>query len=176
MTPGVRTGNPSEVRHRLGTALPGAVVALLLAAGLQSEVPASGQGQASGTPSAIAPLAAPDSQSVAFAQVTQSQTEIAVASAVRGGHRAVARFAAKAEPVQWFPDGKSLLVVEHGRPPGVWCVPLAGQPKRIADGDNPAISSGGQVLGYMADGRVQLMQLATGRTVGNGSHSIPTSA
>jgi Tol biopolymer transport system component len=163
MTVGLHWENLAQTSRRSRIVVRCAVLAMLLAAGFPWESRAAGQTDE--PRSAVAPLVAPDGQSVAFALVTPARTEIGVVPAIGGACRTLANFAAKAEPVQWFPDGKSLLAVEHAQPPAIWQVPLAGQPRRIVEGENPSLSPDGQVLGWMVGDQAQLMQLATGKAV-----------
>jgi len=141
-----------------------ALAAILAAAVGIPPAPAAG-GQSSETASAVAPVVAPDSRTVAFALVTPSRTELAVVPAIGGAFRIVAGFAGKAAPVQWFPDGKALLVVEQGSSPAIWRVPWAGGDKRrLGQGECPRLSPGGRWLGYVSGGQLQLMDLSTGKT------------
>ncbi len=105
------------------------------------------------TPSAVSPVFSPDGSSVAFALVTNAGTDIAVMPSVGGKSRVLASFKGRAEPTQWSPDGKSVLVAAGNS----WRVALEFGCPQLIPGKGARISPDGKTLAYLTENRLELL-------------------
>ena len=128
------------------------LIGLALSAGL---LLAAEPGQ---TPSAVSPLFSPDGTNVVFALVTGAGTDIAVVPSAGGKPRVLASFLVRAEPTQWSPDGKSLLVAAGNS----WRVTLEPGCPQPVGGEGARISPDGKTLAFIAEGRLELLDEGDG--------------
>ena len=159
---------PQAIRGQRAVAALAALLAWGWVVGSLTAVGAEG----ASPPSATSPVFSPDGQTVAFVLQGEAATEVAVVASPGGQPRALVSFAGEARLMGWFPDGQSVLVVDGEKPPGIWQVAVNASGKRLlAHGGSPRLSPDGKTLAFFADGRLQLLDLASGQTSDTGPAS-----